>query len=142
MKRKILLGIVMIEICGILGCFYVYPFYVRKEIKGDYIYGVYGDQNESDSLRHSFIFAESKESFQWTRHKYEPMRPDEHYIFIGDSIKVLSSIPVKLRIKRVKIDGTTYTRYRYPNKFSMDGPVDIYVRNKIIKFMHVERFNE
>ncbi len=150
MKKRILLGIVMIEMCGILGCFYVYPFYVRKEIKGDYIeigyHNVphYTDKIESNLDIQYFYFAESKELLQNAEYKYDPMDPNRHYIFIGDSVKVLSIIPVKPKIKRVKIEGTTYIRYRYRNKFTggMEGPLDIYVRNKIIKFMYVERFNE
>ncbi len=143
MRRQILLVIVMIEICGILGCFY--PFYVTKEIKDDFIY-IHGfkDQNKSDSLRHIIYFAESKELLQNTRYKYDPMNPNNHYIFIGDSVKVLSIIPVKPKIRTVKIEGTTYTRYRYSNKLTggMDGPLDIYVKNDTIKFMRIEIFNE
>ncbi len=140
MKKQILLVIVMIEMCGILGCFY--PFYVRKEIKDNYIYTTgYTDKIKSESSYQSFVFAESKESIQDRGYKYEP-KSNKHYIFIGDSVKVLSHLPFRLKIKRVKIEGTTYTRYRYPNKSSMDGPVDIYVKNDTIKFMRVKRFNE
>ncbi len=146
MRSQILFLTAMIATCVICGC--IYPFSVRKEIKDDFVYVARydKDQNISDSLYnyHEYYFAESKKALQGSRigYRYDPMEPNRHYIFIGDSVEILLRIPIKPIIKTVKILGITYTRYRYLLIDPIDGPLDIYVRNKIIKFMRVKLFAE
>ncbi len=153
MGRQILFLIVMIAMCVIVGCIPQYYVWIPQEIKDDYVYIIpYTEQDEdqtkSDSSFQFFYFAESKESIpseiksQYGILSYDPMDPNSHYIFIGDSFEVLSNMPVKPEIQTVTIDGTTYTVYRYSSEFTgkMDGPLNIYVRNNTIEFMRIMLF--
>ncbi len=145
MKKRILLGIVMIEICGILGCFY--PFYKTYEIKDDYVHIIrYEDQSDSVDHYYYYYFAESEKPLQNPIDRNNLMKPNRYTIFIGDSVEVLLSLPFKPKIRTVKIDGTAYTRYRYSDDFhgrvDVNGRLDVYMRNNTIKFMRIKLFAE
>ena len=131
MKNITNIGLILMIL--ITGCVL---FLKQKEIKGRAFSTIVYFAKDRRTILKAFLFAESEAQFkEHFENWYEPEKPNQYYIFEGDSISKLDSLPInKPKIKTVTKNGIEYTRYRYNDPGSFDY-VEVFIKDGKIDHM-------